>query len=68
MDSPALQVAALSVASGQRRALEEATFSVPRGAMLGVVCPNGGGKSTLKKPSAASPPMKKDASSFSDAR
>ena len=31
----------------KRRALEEATFSVPRGAMLGVVGPNGGGKSTL---------------------
>ncbi|MDN5698595.1 MAG: metal ABC transporter ATP-binding protein [Rubrobacter sp.] len=49
MDSPALQVDALSVAYGQRRALEEATFSVPRGAMLGVVGPNGGGKSTLIK-------------------
>lgn len=49
MDSPALRVEGLSVSYGQRRALEEATFSVPRGAMLGVVGPNGGGKSTLIK-------------------
>lgn len=49
MDSPALRVDSLSVAYGERRALEEATFSVPRGAMLGVVGPNGGGKSTLIK-------------------
>ena len=49
MGQAALQVEALSVAYGQRRALEEVTFSLPRGAMLGVVGPNGGGKSTLVK-------------------
>lgn len=49
MESPAIQVESLSVAYGSRHALEEVTFSVPRGAMLGVVGPNGGGKSTLVK-------------------
>jgi ABC-type Mn2+/Zn2+ transport system ATPase subunit len=45
----AIRVESLSVAYGRRRALQEVTFSVPRGAMLGVVGPNGGGKSTLVK-------------------
>ncbi|WP_047865622.1 metal ABC transporter ATP-binding protein [Rubrobacter aplysinae] len=49
MGPPAFQVERLSVAYGGRRALEEVTFSLPRGAMLGVVGPNGGGKSTLVK-------------------
>ena len=49
MGSSALQVEQLSVAYGRRRVLDEVTFSLPRGAMLGVVGPNGGGKSTLVK-------------------
>jgi ABC-type Mn2+/Zn2+ transport system ATPase subunit len=39
----------LSVDYGRRHALEDVTFSLPRGSMLGVVGPNGGGKSTLVK-------------------
>ncbi len=34
---------------GRRGVLEDATFSVPRGSMTGIVGPNGGGKSTLLK-------------------
>ncbi len=49
MTGPALQIDDLSVAYNSRWALEGATFSVPRGAMLGVVGPNGGGKSTMVK-------------------
>lgn len=49
MGEPAIRVEGLSVAYGRRRALEEVGFSLPRGAMLGVVGPNGGGKSTLVK-------------------
>lgn len=49
MEHDALQVERLSVAYGSRRALEEVSFSLPRGSMLGVVGPNGGGKSTLVK-------------------
>ena len=39
----------LSVAYDGQPALEGATLGVPRGAMLGIVGPNGGGKSTLIK-------------------
>lgn len=49
MGSPAIRVESLSAAYGSRRALEEVSLTVPRGAMLGVVGPNGGGKSTLIK-------------------
>lgn len=45
----ALEVKNLSVSYEGRSALERASLSVGRGAMLGVVGPNGGGKSTLLK-------------------
>ena len=45
----ALEIKNLDVAYNGRPALEGITLSVPRGAMLGVVGPNGGGKSTLLK-------------------
>jgi len=49
VETPALRVEDLSVSYGRRRALDGVTFSLPRGAMLGVVGPNGGGKSSLMK-------------------
>lgn len=50
MEDAALEVRDLSVSyGGGRPALERASLTVPRGAMLGVVGPNGGGKSTLLK-------------------
>ena len=45
----ALEIRNLSVSYSRRQALEGATLTVPRGAMLGIVGPNGGGKSTLVK-------------------
>jgi ABC-type Mn2+/Zn2+ transport system ATPase subunit len=45
----ALEVRGLRVAYDRRRVLEDATLSVPRGSMTGIVGPNGGGKSTLLK-------------------
>jgi ABC-type Mn2+/Zn2+ transport system ATPase subunit len=45
----ALEVRDLAVAYGRRPVLEGVTLTVPRGAMVGVVGPNGGGKSTLLK-------------------
>ena len=45
----ALETRNLSVSYNRRPALEGATLAVPRGAMLGIVGPNGGGKSTLVK-------------------
>ncbi len=45
----ALETRDLSVDYNRRPALENATLAVPRGAMLGIVGPNGGGKSTLVK-------------------
>jgi manganese/iron transport system ATP-binding protein len=45
----ALRTRSLTVSYGRRTVLEDATLAVPRGAMLGIVGPNGGGKSTLLK-------------------
>ncbi len=45
----AIEIRNLSVAYNRRPALEGVTLSVPRGAMVGIVGPNGGGKSTLVK-------------------
>jgi ABC-type Mn2+/Zn2+ transport system ATPase subunit len=45
----AIEVRDLSVSYGRRSVLEGATLSVPRGSMVGIVGPNGGGKSTLLK-------------------
>ncbi len=45
----AIEIRNLSVAYNRRPALEGVTLSVPRGAMIGIVGPNGGGKSTLVK-------------------
>ncbi len=45
----ALKIRGLSVNYNRRPALENATLEVPQGAMLGIVGPNGGGKSTLVK-------------------
>lgn len=39
----------MSVSYGGKPALERASLTVPRGAMVGIVGPNGGGKSTLLK-------------------
>ena len=49
MGQTAIEVRDLTVDYGRRTVLEGATLSVPRGAMIGVVGPNGGGKSTLLK-------------------
>ena len=49
MDRNALEVRDLSVVYDRRRVLQDATLSVPRGSMTGIVGPNGGGKSTLLK-------------------
>ncbi len=49
MEDLALEVKDLSVSYGGRPVLERASLSVERGAMLGIVGPNGGGKSTLLK-------------------
>ena len=45
----AIEIRSLSVAYNRRPALEDITLSVPKGAMVGIVGPNGGGKSTLVK-------------------
>lgn len=50
MAEPALEIEGLSFAyGGGQRALEGVTLGVPRGAMVGIIGPNGGGKSTLIK-------------------
>jgi manganese/iron transport system ATP-binding protein len=45
----AIGIRGLSVAYNRRPAVERVTLSVPRRAMVGIVGPNGGGKSTLIK-------------------
>jgi ABC-type Mn2+/Zn2+ transport system ATPase subunit len=45
----AIQVRNLDVAYDRRLVVEDVTFSVPGGAMVGIIGPNGGGKSTLLK-------------------
>jgi ABC-type Mn2+/Zn2+ transport system ATPase subunit len=45
----AIETRHLDVAYDRRLVLEDVTFSVPKGAMVGIVGPNGGGKSTLLK-------------------
>jgi len=45
--SHAVEVTGLSVAFGQRRALEDVTFAAPSGCIVGIIGPNGAGKSTL---------------------
>jgi len=45
----AIEIRDLTVAYNRRPAVEDVTLSVPRRAMVGIVGPNGGGKSTLIK-------------------
>ena len=45
----AVEIRSLDVAYNRRLAIEDVALSVPKGAMVGVVGPNGGGKSTLLK-------------------
>ena len=47
MSNSAVEVTDLSVAFGQRRALEQVTFAAPAGCVVGIIGPNGAGKSTL---------------------
>ncbi len=48
-DSPALEMANLTVRYGERLALDSITLTVPAGERLAIVGPNGAGKSTLFK-------------------
>jgi len=47
VNDAAVEVAGLTVAFGQRRALEDVSFAAPGGCLVGVIGPNGAGKSTL---------------------
>lgn len=47
MTESVIEVEGLNVARGGRRVIEDASFTVSRGAYMGVVGPNGGGKTTL---------------------
>ncbi|CAN5910723.1 manganese ABC transporter ATP-binding protein MntB [soil metagenome] len=49
MNPAAIEISGLDVAYDRNQVLEDVTLSVPRGAMVGIVGPNGGGKSTLLK-------------------
>ncbi|AEB12129.1 metal ABC transporter ATP-binding protein [Marinithermus hydrothermalis] len=46
---PVLEVGGLTVRFGDHQALERVAFTVPEGAFVAIVGPNGGGKSTLIK-------------------
>jgi len=47
LNEPVIEVESLNVARNGRRVIEDASFTVERGAYMGIVGPNGGGKSTL---------------------
>jgi ABC-2 type transport system ATP-binding protein len=49
MESPAVEVEGLRYAYGDREALADVTFTVPRGEIWAFLGPNGGGKTTLFK-------------------
>jgi ABC-2 type transport system ATP-binding protein len=48
-NTPAVEVEDVHYAYGDRKALADVTFTVPRGEILGFLGPNGGGKTTLFK-------------------
>lgn len=47
MSKPVIEVENLSVARNGRRIIEDASFKIDRGNYMGIVGPNGGGKTTL---------------------
>ncbi len=47
MDEPALRIEHLAKRFGAKAALDDVTFSVPRGSIFGLLGPNGAGKTTL---------------------
>ncbi len=49
VETPAVEVEKLHYTYGEREALADVTFSLPRGEMVGFLGPNGGGKTTLFK-------------------
>ena len=49
MNTPAIEVEALRHVYGERVALDNVSFAVPRGEIFGLLGPNGGGKTTLFK-------------------